>query len=527
MDSKQRQLIKKYVDLVIDRWRLIVASLLVAITVGLGYYLYVPKLYESTSLLSYEQRQINPAKMDPEQGKANLGDTLATLKELVLSRNSLEKVITQFNLYEEARKRLPLEDVIESMRKDIIIKPASKGDTFSVTYQGPDPQKVMRVTNSLASLFIEENLKYREIRATETSKYTKDELAMSKKVLDEKEVLMRDYKLKYFNEMPEQRESNLARLKALNDQSQGIQNSIQELERTKVMAQEQMAWKQRLGALRGPSGPVAATASGQQGESNAERLQRLRGHLNDLLLKYTDLHPEVRRTRQLIAQLEEGKGRQAQAPSRPLSSSAPSRANLMDGMEGQRLQIQLKQIDANIEQLKASQATIPAEIEKYQRWVEAAPIREAEWKGLTRDYEELRRHYDNLVAQNLQAQSAEKLEQNQKGSKFKVIDSARLPEKPAKPNFFKIFLVAIAAGLAMSVGSVVGLEFMDTSFKDAREVEDYLGVPVISAITYLEKDAELRRKQFLLRLSVTLVSIYATILLAAITYLWIKGMIIV
>ena len=108
----------------------------------------------------------------------------------------------------------------------------------------------MKVTNTLASLFIEENLKYREERATETSKYTESELAMSKKVLDEKELLMRDYKLKYFNEMPEQRQGNLAQLQALIQQNQGIQNSIQELERTKVMAQEQAGMQQRLASLR-------------------------------------------------------------------------------------------------------------------------------------------------------------------------------------------------------------------------------------------------------------------------------------
>ncbi|MBV5317129.1 MAG: hypothetical protein JZU50_04940 [Desulfobulbaceae bacterium] len=523
MDSKQRQLIKRCVDLVIDRWRLIAASLLLAITAGLVYYLYVPKIYQSDALLSYEQRQINPAKMAPEEGKVKLEETLATLKEMVMSRNSLEKVITQFSLYEEARKKLPIEDVIESMRKDIIIKPAPKGDIFSVSFQGAVPQKVMRVTNSLASLFIEENLKYREVRATETSKYTQDELAMSKKVLDEKELLMRDYKLKYFNEMPEQRESNLARIKALNERSQGIQNSIQELERTKIMAQEQMVWKQRLAATR-VTGETVGT--GRQGETNVERLQRLRVYLSDLLSKYTEQHPEVRRTKQLIEQLE-GKVGKEQPLSPQSAAFAPSRANLLDSMESQRLQLQLKEIDSNIKELRFSLATVPEEIEKYQKWVEAAPVREAEWKGLTRDYEELRRHYDYLVAQNLQAQSAEKLEHNQKGSKFKVIDSARLPEKPSKPNFLKILLAAIAAGLALSVGTIVAMEFIDTSFKDAREIEEYLGVPVISAIPYLEKDAETRRKQVLLRLSVALVSIYGTILLAAIAFLWIKGMIIV
>ena len=199
----------------------------------------------------------------------------------------------------------------------------------------------------------------------------------------------------------------------------------------------------------------------------------------------------------------------------------------MDSMDSQRMQLQLKEIENNIKQLKESQSAIPAEIEKYQKWVEAAPVREAEWKGLTRDYEELRRHYDYLVAQNLQAQSAEKLEHNQKGSKFKVIDSARLPEKPSKPNFLKILLASIAAGLALSVGSIVCLEFVDTSFKDAGEIEEYLGVPVVSAIAYLEQEAEIQRKRFLRRLSVALVSLYGTILLAVIAFLWLKGMIIV
>ena len=99
MEIKQRQLIKKYVDLVLNRWRLITISLFLGITIGLGYYFNVPKLYQSTSLLSYEQQQINPAKMDPEQGRIRLQDSLATLRELVTSRNSLEKVILQFSLY--------------------------------------------------------------------------------------------------------------------------------------------------------------------------------------------------------------------------------------------------------------------------------------------------------------------------------------------------------------------------------------------------------------------------------------------
>ena len=285
------------------------------------------------------------------------------------------------------------------------------------------------MTNALASLFIEENLKYREERATETSKYTESELAMSKKVLDAKEEVMRDYKLKNFNEMPEQRQSNLAQLQALIVQNQGIQDSIQELERTKVLAQEQIGMHQRMASMRMSSeAPTGGVAASRQPETDAERLVRLRGYLNGLLLKYTENHPEVLRTKQLIDQLEK-KGGTGQATPGRAAGSVPSRESLAASMEIQRLQIQLKEIDVNIKQLREEQIAIPAQIAKYQRWIEAAPVREAEWNALTRDYTELRRNYDQLVAQNLQAQSAENLERNQKGSKFKIVDSARLPVK--------------------------------------------------------------------------------------------------
>jgi len=525
MDIKQRQLIKKYVDLVLGRWRFITTSLLIGITAGLGYYFYVPKIYQSEALLSYEQQQINPAKMDPEQGRSRLQESLATLRELVTSRNSLEKVILQFSLYEEARKTLPIEDVIETMRKDITIKPSNKGDIFTVAFQGTDPQKVTKVTNALASLFIEENLKYREERATETSKYTQSELATSKKVLDEKEQQMRDYKLKYFNEMPEQRQSNLAQLHALMQQSQGLQTSIQELERTKVMVQEQAGMQQRLAAFRTTGEP--GNVSPRQPLSDADRLQRLHAHLEELQGKYTESHPEVRRTKQLIQQLEEKSDKGGATVKQSGLPSSSNRSALVASLEGQKIQAQLKQIDINIQQLREEQTKIPAQIAQYQKWIEAVPTREAEWTSFTRDYSELRRHYDQLVAQNLQAQSAENLERNQKGSKFKIVDSARLPEKPFKPNFLKILLVAVAAGLGLSLGSVLLLDFIDTSFKDVGELEEYIGVPVICAIPLIEKEAEIRKQKRLFRVSVALLSGYGAVVLAAIILMWMKGMIIV
>lgn len=526
MDIKQRQLIKKYTDIIFAKWWLIAASVLIATTIGLIHYLRMPKEYQSTALLSYEQQQINPARMDPEQGRSRLRDALATLQELVTSQSSLEKVITQFSLYEKMRERLPIQDVIVAMRKNIEIKPAAQGDTFSVSFQGGNPEQVVKVTNALASLFIEENLKYREERASDTSKYTESELALAKKVLDEKEQVMRDYTLKYFNEMPAQRQGNISQLNTLIGQNQTYQNTIQELERTKAMVQEQVGMQQRMAAMQMAIETPGGATGPRLPETNAERLVRLRGYLNGLLTRYTENHPEVIRTKQQIEQLEKQPGNETTTSSRS-GGSAGSRTSLTATMEAQRLQIQLKEIDVNIKQIRDEQAKLPAEITKYQRWIEATPVREAEWNALTRDYNELRRHYDQLVAQNLQAQSAENLERNQKGSKFKIVDPARLPEKPTKPNFLRILLVALAAGLGLSVGSLVVLDFIDTSFKDVGELEEYIGVPVICALPFIEKEEEIKKEKRKNLLIVLLVSLCAITLLATLVVMYMKGRIII
>ena len=154
-------------------------------------------------------------------------------------------------------------------------------------------------------------------------------------------------------------------------------------------------------------------------------------------------------------------------------------------------------------------------------------MREAEWSALTRDYVELRRHYDQLVAQNLQAQSAENLERSQKGSKFKIIDSARLPEKPYRPNFFRIMLLAIAGGLGVGLGCLLASSLIDTSFKDVSELEGYLDVPVVCAIPFIEKDAEARRAIIIFRFAVALVVGYGAVLAVVIVYMWRKGLVIV
>ncbi len=354
-----------------------------------------------------------------------------------------------------------------------------------------------RVTNALASRFIDENLKEREKRASETSAYTEDELLMAKEMLDRKEAILRDYKLKNYNEMPEQQANNMARLIALQEQYQSRQESIQDLERTRVLIQDQIA--ARRNSIADNENLLAALAQGRTPpvpivESDLDRLNRMKAELQLLQQKYTEKHPAVRQLTRRIEQLQQTVA-QAGAPSS--SGEEEQRPRQRQDDELVALQLQLKDIALSIKALIKEREELQTQIKEYEKWVAAAPVREAEWSALSREHGELRRHYDFLVSQNLQASSALNLERKQKGSQFRIEDSAQVPAKPVKPDFLRIMAMALAAGLGVGGALAFGLDLIDTSFRSPASIESALGVEVLCSVPYLPLRKETVKRRFL------------------------------
>lgn len=483
MNEKTQQLIKKYIDIVLARKTLIATLVFIALVGGTAIYYKTPKVYQATSLLIYEKQKINSSKMSPELHE-KVREIVNTLMQEVTSRTSLEKVILEFDLYSGMREELPIEDVIEFMRRQIQISP-TKGDVFQVSYYGSDPRKVLRVTNSLASKFIEENLKYREESASKTSEYIANELQLAKTSLDQQELAMRDYKLKFYNELPEQRKINVDRANTLQVKLQGVQNNIQELERTKIVLQEQIGQRRQLLKT------TVANQMLQEGNNSDvahegdpyQQLARMQSYLATLQVKYKETHPEVKHVKAAISALEErlaDEGMHQKTAGMDQGGSLLSRDPVL-----QAASIQRGDIERNLRALREDEKELRAQIKRLEAWIAAAPVREAEWSALTRDYNQLKGHYDFLVAQNLQASSVENLEKRQQGSQFRIMDPARLPQKPVKPDFVKIMVLAVGLGLALGGGLALAFDMVDTSFKDPLEVEEYLGLSVICSIPYL------------------------------------------
>lgn len=530
MEKQQPQIdtAKKYLNLILSRRRLIAAFVLLAVSAGLLMYLATPKVYESSASIIYQEQRINPSRFSPDEER-QMREMVNTVSQQVLSRANLENLIRKYGLYQNPQSNVAVEDLIAKARDNIsVTMERDRGNVFSVSFQGGNPSRVMQVTDWLALKFIEENLRVREERARETSDYIKDELQMAKARLDKKEAEMKDYKLKYYNEMPDQRASNMTRLNALQEQFQALQTNIYNLEQTRLLMSEQLEVRRNMQEDAAAAGTAAY--EGEQPGSLAQELSSARRRLQDLLSRYTPQHPEVKRQehriRRIETEIESARPRDSDDAPASDQDMGPETLSREDSRIAE-LKAQIREIDVNLKTLRKESNNILEQIRNYQKWVEAAPVREAEWASLTRDYEELKQYHDQLLSQSFSAEAAETLEISQKGSQFKIVDQAYLPKTPAKGTFLKILMASLFVGLAAGMGTVLGLDFMNTSFKQAEDIENYLKLPVTCALPLIVTETEKKNTRIRNTALSAFLFLWLAALAAAAVYFWQQGEIIV
>ena len=474
--------IEKYKDMAMRRMWWIIIPLLLSILVGLGWYLRLPKIYRASTLILVQPQKV-PQEYVREIVSSNIEDRVRTITQQVTSRTNLEKIIREFGLYSEPGRPLFMEDKVEGLRKRITVDVSGGGgrgaNAFQISFVGPYPNQVADVTNALTSYFIAENLKLREDQAIGTAEFLTEELETIRRRLIEKEAELKRYRESYMGGLPEQLDTNLRILERLQQQMVTNQENLREAENRKLLVQQQLADAIK---TRKSTTPPPPARPGEEPEESLEQLKRL---LTSLEARYTQRHPDVVRVKKKIADLE---SKEKSVPKK--TEDIPEDTAFIQAERG--MVNQLREIDLQIQNLKTEAVQLNSQIKRYETLVENTPKREQELMSMNRDYDNIRETYNSLLSRKLEAELAVSMERKQKGEQFRILDPAKAPMKPFKPDMRRIFLMSIALGLALGCGLAYVREMMDTSFRRPEEIEDFLHVPVIASLPFTYEAKELR-----------------------------------
>ena len=473
---------------ILRRPKVILAPTLLISLATAAYVQTLPNRYRSETLIMVVPQRV-PDSYVRSTVTTTIQDRLRSFNQQITSRTRLEPVIREFNLYPEQVRSGLMEDVVERMRRDIETQ-IIRSDAFRISYLSGDPRTSMKVTERLASMYIDESLREREVLADSTNQFLDSQLASAKERLIDHEKKLESYKMRYAGQLPTQISSNLQVMQNAQMQIQSLVDSLNR-DRDRQLALTGQLSDLGIGQSADPNdSPRSGPTTSSQAAQSLPLLLQAQKTLEQLQLRLTPSHPEVVRQQRVVSDLEKKvadetalntlTAQAAPRPSTPIDSAQLARLSRVEQMR-----IELDSLGRQIAQKESDEARLRSVIAEYQARVESAPSRESELTELMRDYETLQKTYTQLLAKKEEAQVSANLERYQIGEQFKILDPARMPEKPFSPDRPQLYGIGFASGLLLGLLLSAFLEYRDASLKTDADVVATLTLPVLAMIPEL------------------------------------------
>lgn len=489
--EESRQTVFDQLAVFVHRKWLFIVPLVIGIAGGIAASVTLPEKFSSTTLIVVEEQQVPEEYVTPAD-RTPFAQRLNVISQQILSRTRLEKIIREFGLnYEgpglvararslvtgEAVEAPTPDEIIEQMRSDIAFtvvgeqpsrrqQNATGGNAFTITYSGEAPETTMQVTNTLASLFIEENLRVREQYAEGTSEFLTSELEGAQHEIQGLEGRLKEFKQANMGTLPAQLDANLRTLDRLQLDLQTVTANLRNNEDRRAVLEEQMKY----------GAPVAVAPAVRS--SIAVELDGARASLGEMLSMFKENYPDViimkKRIRDLERQLQ---GEMATGGEELDPEEGPSTPDVLKPAYAE-----LMAVRSQITTLRQRESNIRKQIDEYARRVELTPVSEQQLADLQRDYDISLRNYQALLEKKMSAKLAENLEKRQKGVRFRVVDPANLPQGPNQPNKPLVMGIGAAAGAFVGIGLVFMVEFLNPAFRKPEDFDGMIDAPVLTSV---------------------------------------------
>jgi polysaccharide chain length determinant protein (PEP-CTERM system associated) len=479
--------VEEYLTLLLRRKWLLLTLAALGSAAGFLLAVVIPAQYTSHTMVLVEEPVVPDSYVKPVVSE-DINQRLASMQGQILSRTRLQDLIEQFNPYKKDMGKVPMEVMIERLKKSIKVAPLNPmpgtlsrelpGFTVDVTLG--DPQLAQKICAEISSMFRNQNIQQRQKQAEDTTEFLAKQLEEAKSKLDEQDAKLAAFQSKHMGALPEDEKTNLTLLAGMTPQLEAVTQSLNQARQDQTFTESLL--NQQVAELK-------TTSGGQSSKSLEQELKDMQNQLAELQRSYTDKHPRVIQLKRAIAQMEE---KIAAMPLKDQSATQNSSIAVGETPEIQQLRAKLHQIDLNINQKAKEQEDLQRQIRILQGRMELSPVIQQEFKALTRDHETALNFYNDLLKKRNESQMATTLENQQQSEKFRVLDPPSMPERPSFPNSMLFTLGGLCAGLALGVGTVHLSEVRDKSIRTRQDVETYLGVQTLAVISHMGSARKIR-----------------------------------
>jgi len=495
------------------RWPAVAAAAALALAGWLVVFGLQDRYEAGASVFVDTQTSLKPA-LGPLAVEQDVESELNFVRQSLLADPSLQRIAAEGGVLSPGMTDLRRIETVAEMRRRIEISVRSAngheedrntaGSIYHISYQDHDRARSLRVAGILLDTLVNQTLGGKREGSANAQQFLQTQITDYEKRLRAAEDRLAQFKERHFGLMPTEQGGYFA----------ALQKELDAVANTKTKLAE--AQSRRTALLRQLHGDVAvAAAAPSQGTNGAgangafdtlSRIDEAQAHLDELLLKYTDRHPDVIAARQTLEELKQRRAAEL-AGLREGDPVAAAASRASSNPVYQSIQLALNQVDVEIADLNTELAQHQSKVAELRRYVNTAPQVEAEYAQLNRDYDVNKAEYTALLG-NLQKARLGERAADAGAVRFEVVQPPAVPYGPAWPRR-RLSLAAVLVGaLAAGAALAFGLNHLFPVVPAGESLARSLGVPILGRVSAAFPERERRAfRRDLVRLSMATVTL--------------------
>jgi polysaccharide chain length determinant protein (PEP-CTERM system associated) len=349
-----------------------------------------------------------------------------------------------------------------------------------VSFEDSNPTTAFKVVQAVLDTFMEDTLGLKRTDSDVAQRFLRSQLSDYETRLFEAEQRLAAFKQQNVGLLPGGSKGDYyTRLEADMSTLQQMQARQRQLTERRNELERQLQGEEPTYGLMGSS----------EGSPIDQQIAGFKAQIDELLLKYTDRHPQVVALKETIAKLEEEKRQGAKIS----SSVAPPGAGITGDQAlvrsldmnpvYQNLRLALSQADADLAELRGQIAAQQAQVASLRSKVEAVPEIEAELTRLSRDYDVNKAQYETLLKRLESAKISEQADVSSDNVKFRVIEPPFKPLAPVGPNRTLMSTIVLLAAIGFGLAFAIFMAQVRPTISTRDTLQSVTGIPVLGSVS--------------------------------------------
>jgi polysaccharide chain length determinant protein (PEP-CTERM system associated) len=475
------------------RWLAISISWAVAI-LGWGVVFVLPDKYESEAKVYVDTESVLRPLLQGLAVQNDMNQRLHLMTRTLLSHENLKKLLMLTDLDHKAANREEEEQLIEWLRKTIMVDvnrrpiPGTQEteNFYTIAFEYGDRYMAQRVVKVLLDIFVESALGDTRIESDAAQEFLQKQIVEYENRLIEAENKLTEFKRKNVDTLPRENGGIFNRLETARADLETVQLELKEA----TIRRDELKRQYNTTQAEEESRRASLGLSNVSNSPMAQRILAMQTRLDDLLLRYTDKHPDVQELKTKIQELRKQAASAPAVVAPPITASSPG---VSTALEELKLAYRQSEVDLRAIRLRANE--YQQRVNELKKKLDTLPKVEAELTRLNRDYNINKDNYQELVQRLESARMSEQADEAGDNLKFRIVEPPKVPLFPVGPQRLLLTIAALVVALGIGGGVAFLMSQLKPVYFDMRTLGSELEFPVLGQVSrVMTADVKMKRR---------------------------------